>query len=457
LLDRSISNALYTESLDFSYQFPENAEVVERRAFCYYQLHDYETAIPLYLKHYSMTRDERSLVQAASCYFHLGQSGKSEELLSRVQFSEDHEELNADAAYLRAQIAIKRGGARQSLEIAHEFAARHRGHRYGDLLIVQAYYNGVARGARTEALRFLRGVRTYLKSSYYKAWAAYVLGVYGDRALLMETMLIRPDSYYSLRAAELLQESLDGETLHTAEHAGVVDSLRKSSLYRFLYLGLYDELEEIASAGLSLSSDGTRREMHYLLSRVSYARGDVHNGVRHAEKLFAEIGVENRLLLPVEMLSLLYPRAYCEYIDQELGRSEEPYDKYLVLAIIREESRYDPNAASGKGAVGLMQLMPSTASWILKNDVPEEKLLDPEVSISAGTAYLDYLFGRFSAVEHVIAAYNGGPNIVARWLTGREDGNIERFIEEIPYRETRNFVKKVYTSYRIYTLLYEDN
>jgi soluble lytic murein transglycosylase len=104
-----------------------------------------------------------------------------------------------------------------------------------------------------------------------------------------------------------------------------------------------------------------------------------------------------------------------------------------------------------------MQLMPDTASWILRDEISAVQLLQPSVNISAGTTYLDYLYRRFDTTEYVLASYNGGPNTVGKWISKSKGRSLEEFIEEIPYRETRNFVKKVYTSYQMYRFLYSND
>jgi soluble lytic murein transglycosylase-like protein len=99
----------------------------------------------------------------------------------------------------------------------------------------------------------------------------------------------------------------------------------------------------------------------------------------------------------------------------------------LVAAVVQAESRFKPNARSGVGAVGLMQLMPRTGKWM-----GARNLTNPTQNIQAGTKYLKYLNDRFDGNEtKVIAAYNAG------------EGNVRRFGGVPPFKETRNYVKKV--------------
>ncbi|MCW3490420.1 lytic transglycosylase domain-containing protein [Dethiobacter alkaliphilus] len=154
---------------------------------------------------------------------------------------------------------------------------------------------------------------------------------------------------------------------------------------------------------------------------------------------------------------LSYPYAYREIIEEYAA--EYRVDPLLVAAVIREESKFNADAVSRKGALGLMQLMPSTAQWIAPQvgiiNLTDEMLLDPEINIQLGTWYLANLFKEFDGRhELVIASYNAGRGKVASWLrddvwTGRYEDR-----EQIPFGETRIFLQRVIGSYRNYQELY---
>ncbi|RPI34703.1 MAG: lytic transglycosylase domain-containing protein, partial [Nitrospiraceae bacterium] len=129
----------------------------------------------------------------------------------------------------------------------------------------------------------------------------------------------------------------------------------------------------------------------------------------------------------------------------------------VALSVMREESRFDCNAKSGAGAYGLMQLMPQTAYRLdrsLKLGINRpSQLTVARNNIHLGSFYLKSLFNEFHSLPHVLAAYNAGEQAVRTW---QEQGNyrsVDEFIEDIPYAETRNYVKKVLTSYFQYKKL----
>lgn len=150
-----------------------------------------------------------------------------------------------------------------------------------------------------------------------------------------------------------------------------------------------------------------------------------------------------------------YPLAHRDLVWECSERYE--VDPYLILAIMKIESRFDPKAVSRRGAKGLMQLMPDTASWIaaMKNlEIDDSKLFLPEISIPMGTWYLSYLIRQFGDEIIAIAAYNAGQGNVQRWLEqGIWNGTLED-AKNIPFQETRSYVVRVKVAWRKYFDIY---
>lgn len=158
------------------------------------------------------------------------------------------------------------------------------------------------------------------------------------------------------------------------------------------------------------------------------------------------------------VLKMIYPQKYAELVNQYA--EENDLDPLLVFAIIKAESNFDEDVISNSGAVGLMQLMESTAQEMaddLAIEIPtKEALFDPELNIQIGTYYFAYLLGIYEGnIYLALTAYNAGIGNVNTWIeegTIREDGSD---IENIPYKETNNYVRKIVRDYRIYQDLYE--
>ncbi|MCG2789541.1 MAG: tetratricopeptide repeat protein [Actinomycetia bacterium] len=154
---------------------------------------------------------------------------------------------------------------------------------------------------------------------------------------------------------------------------------------------------------------------------------------------------------------LLYPYGFKEYIDKYSGQFN--VDPLFVLAVIREESRFQPDAGSYAGALGLMQIIPKTGKGIASqlgiSKFSNQMLLDPEMSIRMGSYYLSRQLESFNQNKYyACGAYNGGPGSMSKWLSSWGDKGIDEFIEYVSYDETRNYIKKVMGSYFFYQMLY---
>ncbi|MBI5099675.1 MAG: transglycosylase SLT domain-containing protein [Nitrospirae bacterium] len=150
-----------------------------------------------------------------------------------------------------------------------------------------------------------------------------------------------------------------------------------------------------------------------------------------------------------EFLPYSFPFGFGDIIEEAVD--SRGVDKYLVAAVIREESRFDPDAVSWAGAMGLMQLMPATA-YRVKKDIKlrlkdSSEIHDVKKNIFLGTHYLSGLIKEFKELPFAIAAYNAGENALKRWMAKYNKNDIIEFIENIPYKETRLYVKKVLRSY----------
>ena len=156
------------------------------------------------------------------------------------------------------------------------------------------------------------------------------------------------------------------------------------------------------------------------------------------------------------ILKNVYTVKYEDYIYKY--SEESNVDPCLILAIIRVESNFNKNSVSQSGAKGLMQLMDSTADELaLKLDIGDNyDIFNAETNIVLGTKYISTLLDYYdNNIYLALSAYNAGIGNVNKWIqngTIKEDGSD---IENIPFQETRNYVRKVTRDYRIYTRLFE--
>ena len=150
----------------------------------------------------------------------------------------------------------------------------------------------------------------------------------------------------------------------------------------------------------------------------------------------------------------LFPRAF----PQAFGTVEQSVDPFLLLALMRRESRFDPDATSPAEAIGLLQLLPKTAKS-LAHDLDEpppslDQLHDPATNVRLGAHYVRLLLDRFRQPLFMMAAYNGGPASVAQWTRERAGMPLDEWVERIPFRETRAYVKAVAGAWAAYSWIY---
>ncbi|MBQ4042477.1 MAG: lytic transglycosylase domain-containing protein [Clostridia bacterium] len=150
-----------------------------------------------------------------------------------------------------------------------------------------------------------------------------------------------------------------------------------------------------------------------------------------------------------------YPQQYSEYVTEYASRYGVP--EYIVYAIIKTESDFESNAVSSAGAVGLMQMTPDTFDWVsmlMKRTAEAGMLYDPQTNIEYGTYLLSYLYMRYNRWDTVFAAYNAGMTRVDGWLTDPALTDEDGRLQEIPIKETQQYVKKVNNAIDVYRRLY---
>jgi len=149
------------------------------------------------------------------------------------------------------------------------------------------------------------------------------------------------------------------------------------------------------------------------------------------------------------LLEHLFPSKYLDMIKAVPNK----IDPYIILSLIRQESAFNPQARSIAGAQGLMQIMPSTARHIQR--INKRDLKKPEVNLKVGIKYLNQMMRSYDGnLIYTLAAYNAGPQKVNSWIKGTFSSNDPLVsIEEIPYEETRRYVKLIYRNYFFYKLM----
>jgi peptidoglycan lytic transglycosylase len=309
-------------------------------------------------------------------------------------------------------------------------------------------------------------------------WRGRVLSARGDagarvaRAIWADLAARYPADYYGLLArVRLLRSPAEGDrpappalvATSAASPAWDPGPLAQDPHFRagvaLLRMGLLtdaaDELGAIDAA--RLAGQGDPPEQVLLVADLLDRAGD-HRTAHQLLRTRARVALRKSPAgANLRAWRLAYPPAFREDVKRFAPPAGVPVD--LLQALMREESALDPRAVSPVGAIGLTQLMLPTAREVarqLKIRRPSRSdLMNGSLNIRLGARYLGQLIRRFDgSVPLAVAAYNAGGGAVSRWLESKGSMELDEFVEDIPYEETRGYVKRVLRSYAAYRLLY---
>jgi soluble lytic murein transglycosylase len=235
------------------------------------------------------------------------------------------------------------------------------------------------------------------------------------------------------------------------------DATHINKAKELLFIKFYNS----AAAEIAVSKDETDTNPDKLLeiSTLYLFSKDYENSIGIVQKNYSKLSSSLTGNKKDYYYYLFYPYAYKDLVLQYC--TEYNVEPDFLLAIIREESRFKADAGSHAGAQGLMQIMPATGKTIAGqigiSNFSESMLHDPETSITMGSYYISRMLSNFENNKYyALGAYNGGPNAMQRWISKYGSLDIDEFIESLTYDETKNYIKKVMTSYFVYNLLYKE-
>ncbi len=279
----------------------------------------------------------------------------------------------------------------------------------------------------------------------YLYWQARSLEADGKNAAeLYNKLLLAENNFYTVMTHTMNKKPLLKQTSLKPSQVYISDGklIKSERIETMISLGMQKEaVIELSFAARKIDSP---EELVYIITKLQEL-----GEYKHAISLASQIPYSEK------MHKFWYPLAYWDSVEPIAKKYN--IDPLVALSVMREESRFDCSAKSAAGAYGLMQLMPQTAYRLdrsLKLGINRpSQLTVVGNNIHLGSFYLKSLFNEFHSLPHVLAAYNAGEQAVRTWQARGNYRSVDEFIEDIPYAETRNYVKKVLTSYFQYKRL----
>ena len=277
---------------------------------------------------------------------------------------------------------------------------------------------------------------------------------------------IAPQSYYAWRAAVLL--GWDVGDFNSVRALNPEVTLNKpyeplpmgsETLQELYLLGQYESAWIQFQSEISNAQDLTVAEQFtesVLLIKLGKIRSGIQNILDLSQKEYPHKIAQWRSLRTLDIYwSSLFPFPYQQEI-LNYSQQNNNINPLLILSVMRKESTFEPNIDSRVGAVGLMQVIPRTANWVAKQaKIQSYTLSEPEDNIKIGTWYLAYNHKRYQDNSlFAVASYNAGTGNVNQWLRRYNTKDLDVFVEQIPFQETKDYVEGVFGNYWNYLRLY---
>jgi soluble lytic murein transglycosylase len=240
------------------------------------------------------------------------------------------------------------------------------------------------------------------------------------------------------------------------ETADGTEAIRFSRASDLEVVGL-DELA-IRELNRALETAPTSPKINLRLAGLYSRRGENFQATLVLRKGYPDLYSYREADVPRQAWEIFFPMVAWTAIKEEAKRYG--IDPYIAAGLIRQESVFNPNAISRVGARGLMQVMPATGQLVSKRqgigNITAADLYNPVLNIKLGMNYLAQVLGRFGRIEYAAAAYNAGPGRAQKWIAERGTMDIEDWIENIPFSETRGYVQGVLRYAANYRRLYKE-
>ena len=379
----------------------------------------------------------------------IGRSGEAAKILSEVHLLYPNHKLASKALYKAGIIEKERGRLTNAAKIYKTLIRKYPNSEEAPgagLDLGKALYK---RGMYSSALEIFSNF-SYPKTSFYFQSSDYwkgkcleKLGKKFEAFNIYRSIALTPYyTYHSFLARKKI--GYEPKIYSSGSYSNAFsDNIKKKKAILLAEMGIYD----LAEAEIKqLEKEANSQEEKILISSL----------YEKTQNYYKSANIANNIQHPAAY-KYAYPKPFSEQV--ETSSIRYGLDELLVYSLIREESRFNKKAVSRSNARGLMQLIPVTARETADRvgiyPFNLDMLFEPEVNVELGSYYLRGVLDRYRGeIPLALASYNAGPGRVAEWLREYRYAKIDEFIEEIPFEETRKYVKRILRSYGAYKALY---
>ena len=349
-------------------------------------------------------------------------------------------------------------------EVFREILNRYPAGRFTERAAWKAGWRAYRQGQFTDALQYFdRGASQFPRSDYRPSWL-YWSGRAAHQAGDIETGIARlrltatdyHNSYYGRLALKRLAGERGGTVAPTLQRqplpsppiptAGRIASLLSVGLDR-------EALNELQYAQRVW---GDSPQLQATIAVAHRRLGNVRAGINAMKRAYPQYLAAGGDSLTSEILQVIFPVDYWPLLQKY--SKERNLDPYLVAALVAQESNFDAGVRSHANAWGLMQVLPSTGRQYARRlgvrPFSTQRLTDAEINVRIGTQIFSDSIRKFGGVHFALAAYNAGDSRVARWQREKPGLPQDEFIDDIPFPETQNYVKRILGTAEDYRTLY---
>ena len=335
--------------------------------------------------------------------------------------------------------------------------------RFAERAAWKAGWTAYRDGRFTDALQYFdKGAAQFPRSDYRPSWL-YWSGRAAQQAGDIETGIARlrlaatdyHNSYYGRLAVARLKETRGGSITPMLQKAPPTVSVPTAGKIRtLLSAGLYQQAMDELLYAQRIWGDSPQ-----LQATIAYTHrrlGNVRAGINAMKRAYPQYLAAGGETLPPEILQVIFPVDYWPLL-QKYAR-QRGLDPFVVAALVAQESNFDPVVRSHANAYGLMQILPSTGRQYARKlgvrPFSTRRLTEAETNVRLGTQIFADSIRKFGGVHFALAAYNAGDSRVARWQREKPGLPQDEFIDDIPFPETQNYVKRILGTAEDYRFLY---